>query len=88
MLSSFQKGPTFEVVVVHYIYVLYIYNYIYSYIYSSYIQFSLLEITLHEDVMYDPYMKESVKEFEQLYKKMHCKLTEITFFSKNSKLSI
>ena len=51
-------------------------------------QFSPLEITLHEDVMYDPYMKESVKEFEQLYKKMDCKLTEITLFSKNNKLSI
>ena len=38
------------------------------------------EITLHEDVMYDRYMKESVKEFEQLYKKMHCKLTKIKFF--------
>ena len=47
------------------------------------IQFSPLEITLHEDVMYDPYMKESVKEFEQLYKKRHCKLTEISFFSNN-----
>ena len=49
------------------------------------IQFYPLEITLHEDVMYDPYMKESVKEFEQLYKKMHCKLTEISFFSNNPK---
>ena len=54
----------------------------------AYIQLSPLEITLHEDVMYDPYMKESVKEFEQLYKKMDCKLTEITLFSKNNKLSI
>ena len=49
------------------------------------IQLSPLEITLHEDVMYDPYMKESVKEFEQLYKKMRCKLTEISFFSNNRK---
>ena len=51
----------------------------------AYIQFSPLEITLHEDVMYDPYMKESVKEFEQLHKKRHCKLTEIAFFSKIAK---
>ena len=40
------------------------------------IKFSPLGITLHEDVMYDPYMKESVKKFEQLYKKMHRKLTK------------
>ena len=51
----------------------------------AYIQLSPLEITLHEDVMYDPYMKEFVKEFEQLHKKMHCKLTEISFFSNNRK---
>ena len=48
------------------------------------IQFSPLKITLHEDVMYDPHMKESVKDFEQLHKKMHRTLTEISFFSKNS----
>ena len=51
-------------------------------------QLSPREITLHEDVMYDTYMKESVKTFEQLYKKMHRKLTEIRFFSKNSNYEI
>ena len=50
------------------------------------IQLSPQEITLHEDVMYDCYTKESVKKFEQLYKKMHRKLTKIKLFSKSSKL--